>query len=298
MIGVEDKERFLATVVKPNCATDLVYQAFVTVDRRDFTPEKFQHLAYTDSIIDLSGEASISQPSLVALMMEMLEPNRDGKMLEVGTASGYGAALLSRCSREVHTIELDPQLAQSARERLKRLGFSNVFVHEGDGVLGLPDQAPFDGIIVTAGAKDIPPPTLVEQLQEGGKMVIPIGNDTTKQVLVQCVRNGDRVNILALTRPPGHHPLEVNFHLLYSPTEGGWTKEAVERVVGFKVFVLEAFARTLRMPVNELVDLLTTHFKNTPPDLVAMMLLPPTFRAEDFKFADDQNSEEGRKKLD
>jgi len=164
---------------------NLVNKAFRKVDRKLFAPKEYQGLTYSDTPIPLDGDSSISQPSLVAEMIELLKLTGKESVLEIGTASGYSAAILSYCCRKVDTVEINPRLAKAAKVRLKALGYKNIVVHIGDGTLGLPAKAPFDAIVVTAAAREIPN-ALVEQLAIGGRIVIPVGdiNSEMQQLIV------------------------------------------------------------------------------------------------------------------
>lgn len=149
--------------------------------------------SYSDNAIPLDGGSSISQPSLVAQMIDLLDLTGDEHVLEIGTASGYSAAILSLCCKNVDTIEIDPELGKNAKERLKHLGFKNVSVHIGDGSLGIPSKAPFDAIIVTAAARKIPK-ALIDQLKAGGRMIIPIQvEESDVQELFVCLKLNDRL---------------------------------------------------------------------------------------------------------
>src|SRR5262249_20551609 len=148
--------------------------AMRTVPRHEFVPEAYRTSAYLDSPLPIGLDQTISQPYIVALMTELVDPKPEHRVLEIGTGSGYQAAVIAQLAKEVYTIEIIPQLAESAGQRLDRLGFRNVTVHEGDGYQGWPEKAPFDGILVTAGANDVSRP-LIEQLKPGGRMVIPVG---------------------------------------------------------------------------------------------------------------------------
>ena len=143
------------------------------VPRHEFVAPEYRSLAYSDQALPIDCGQTISQPSLVASMTETIRPRPGMKVLEVGTGSGYQAAILARAGCRVFTIEIFAALATSARERLARLGIGGVTVRHGDGYLGWPEQAPFDAIVVTAGAEQVPPP-LVAQLARGGRMVIPV----------------------------------------------------------------------------------------------------------------------------
>ena len=152
------------------------------VRREEFVTEQCRDGAYADSALPIECGQTISQPYTVAFMCEAANLSVNEKVLEIGTGSGYGAAVLSRLCREVHTVERIPELSMTAAERLKRLGFDNVHVHTANGTLGVSGDSPFDAIIVTAGAIELPTP-YVEQLSEGGRIVIPIGRTPRSQVM-------------------------------------------------------------------------------------------------------------------
>src|SRR5688500_6981215 len=151
-----------------------VLDAIGAVPRHLFVPPALRGEAYADYPLPIGQDQTISQPSLVALMTHLLRPRAGDVMLEVGTGSGYQAALLSRLVRRVHSIEIVEPLARQAADRLARLGYATVEVRHGDGYAAWPDKAPFDGIIVTAGAPHVPRP-LLDQLKPGRRMVIPVG---------------------------------------------------------------------------------------------------------------------------
>ncbi len=151
-----------------------VMRVIGTVGRHRFVPPGQQANAYENRPLPIGYGQTISQPYIVALMTDLLEPEAADVVLEIGTGSGYQAAILSRLVSQVYTIEIVPQLADAATLRLKRLGFGNVEVRNADGYFGWQEHAPFDAIIVTAAASHIPPP-LVQQLKPGGIMVIPVG---------------------------------------------------------------------------------------------------------------------------
>lgn len=158
--------------------------------RHEFVSEWFEGEAYDDRPLSIGQGQTISQPFIVALMTDMLQIGPDDVVLEVGTGSGYQAAVLAHLVREVHSIEIIPPLAASARERLERLGYANVRTYEGDGYYGVPDAAPFDAIIVTAAAHQVPPP-LIQQLKPGGRMVIPVGGGFAIQHLMLIEKDAD-----------------------------------------------------------------------------------------------------------
>jgi protein-L-isoaspartate(D-aspartate) O-methyltransferase len=142
--------------------------------RHWFVPPELREQAYTDGPLPIGLGQTISQPYMVAAMTHLLNLRGSETVLEIGTGSGYQAAILAQMASTVHTIERHPQLAEQARQRLSRLGFHNIFVHQGDGSLGWPPAAPYNGILVTA-ASPLPPAPLIDQLAEGGLLVIPVG---------------------------------------------------------------------------------------------------------------------------
>jgi protein-L-isoaspartate(D-aspartate) O-methyltransferase len=167
-----------------------VLEALRTVPREAFVPERLAEFAYDDTPLPIGEEQTISQPFVVALMAEALEIGPADKILEIGAGSGYAAAVLSRLAREVWTIERHPSLAQEARERMERLGYTNVHVIQGDGTLGWSEHAAYDGIVVAAGGPEVPQ-ALLDQLAAGGRLVIPVGPDLRTQNLVRVRRHAD-----------------------------------------------------------------------------------------------------------
>ncbi len=151
-----------------------VMQVMGTVGRHRFVPAQLQSQAYENRPLPIGYGQTISQPYIVALMTDLLEPEAGDVVLEIGTGSGYQAAVLSRLVSKVYSIEIIPELAESSSKRLDRLGFENVEVKNADGYFGWEEHAPFDAIIVTAASSHIPPP-LVRQLKPGGIMMIPVG---------------------------------------------------------------------------------------------------------------------------
>ena len=164
-----------------------VLEAMATVPRHLFVPESQRFQAYRDRALPIGEGQTISQPYVVALMTELLEIKATEKVLEVGTGSGYQAAVLSHLAREVYTIEIIPSLAERARKTLARLRYNNVLVKTGDGFFGWEEKGPFDAILVTASAKKVPEP-LWNQLREEGRLVMPLGDINKAQRLIR-IRN-------------------------------------------------------------------------------------------------------------
>jgi len=160
------------------------------VPRHEFVPPELIGYAYDDTPLPIGSEQTISQPYIVAYMTESINPQKDQKILEVGTGSGYQAAVLAEIVDSVYTIEILPELAETASERLKQLGYRNIKVRCGDGYAGWEEAAPFDAIIVTAAAEDIPQP-LIEQLKDGGIIVIPVGSMMSIQALTIVKKRGN-----------------------------------------------------------------------------------------------------------
>jgi protein-L-isoaspartate(D-aspartate) O-methyltransferase len=169
-----------------------VLRAMGTVPRHRFVRSSLAADAYSDRALPIDEGQTISQPYIVALMTALSELAGPERVLEVGTGSGYQAAVLAEIVRQVYTIEILPGLAASAGARLRALGYGRVAVRAGDGYLGWPDAAPFDAIVVTAGATHIPEP-LVAQLAEGGRLVIPVGGSSGAQELIQGRKIGGRL---------------------------------------------------------------------------------------------------------
>ena len=163
--------------------SDQVMGAMAIVPREEFVLPHYRHLAYRNTPLPIEEGQTISQPLIVALMTELLEPQSTDVILEVGTGSGYQAAVLAELVKHVYSIEIIEELATSAAQTLKRLDYDNVTVRAGDGYAGWPEHAPFDGIIVTAAAEHLPPP-LLKQLKPGGKLVIPVGEHQGYQELL------------------------------------------------------------------------------------------------------------------
>lgn len=171
---VEIRHEMVEGQIRQRGLQDLkVLSAFEQVPRHLFVPEPVRHAAYDDSPLPIGYGQTISQPYIVALMVSLLRLQRDERVLELGTGSGYQAAILSHLAAEVHTMELVPELGEAADQRLQEMGYTNVHVHIGDGSLGWPEAAPYPAIIASAAAPRVPPP-LKEQLAEGGRLVLPV----------------------------------------------------------------------------------------------------------------------------
>jgi protein-L-isoaspartate(D-aspartate) O-methyltransferase len=166
-----------------------VLSAMARVPRHEFVPAGQRLYAYEDRPLPIGEGQTISQPYIVALMTELLELEAGDRVLEIGTGSGYQAAILAELTPHVYTIEILPKLAQRAEQTLRRLGYGQVKVKAGDGYLGWPEHAPFNAIIVTCAPERVPEP-LREQLKEGGRMVIPVGPQWTSQTLYLLRRQG------------------------------------------------------------------------------------------------------------
>ncbi len=167
-----------------------VLRALTTVPRHRFVPVEQVGLAYADMPLPIGRGQTISQPFIVALMTELLEPDPQAVVLEIGTGSGYQTAVLASLVRQVYSVERIPELAEAAARRLHELGYTNVEVRADDGGWGWEEQAPFDGIMVTAAAADVPP-ALVRQLKAGGRLVIPVGAQYRSQDL-RVLRKDER----------------------------------------------------------------------------------------------------------
>jgi len=170
--------------------------AMARVPRHLFVPPAHRHDAYLDIPLPIGHDQTISQPYIVALMTQACQIGPHSRVLEIGTGSGYQAAVLAQLGAEVYSIEIIPELAKSADERLKRLGYP-VVVTQGDGYYGWQEHAPFDAIIVAAAPDHVPQP-LVRQLKEGGRLVIPIGPQGSYQTLWQFTRRGDDLEAVNL----------------------------------------------------------------------------------------------------
>ncbi len=174
----------------PAAISPAVIAAMGRVERHEFVPEALRAQAYEDRPLPIGYGQTISQPYIVALMTDLLEPAPGDRVLEIGTGSGYQAAVLAELGLEVYSIEIVPELGDEAAARLERLGYGGIATRIGDGYFGWPERAPFDGLVVTAAAGHVPPP-LIEQLKPGGRMVIPVGRPFMVQQLVLVTKAKD-----------------------------------------------------------------------------------------------------------
>lgn len=183
LAAIRESVRNAASYTGREKLSSRVMAAMAKVAREEFVLPNYRDIAYDNTPLPIEAGQTISQPLIVALMTDLLDPQPGDVVLEVGSGSGYQAAVLSGLVKQVYGVEIVEQLADSAAEVLARLGYDNVTVRAGDGYAGWPEHAPFDSIIVTAAAAEIPPP-LLEQLKPGGKLVIPVGAEHGNQELL------------------------------------------------------------------------------------------------------------------
>ena len=180
---VSERVKMVEEQIKGRGIKDLlVLKAVSTVKRELFVPEKYRDLAYSDRPLPIGHNQTISQPYIVSYMTEPLQVEKDQKVLEIGTGSGYQAAVLAELVNHVFTIEIIPELAEGAEKVLNKTGYDNITIRTGDGYKGWPDQAPFDRIMVTAAPEELPE-KLVQQLANDGRMIIPVGANLFMQYL-------------------------------------------------------------------------------------------------------------------
>ena len=187
MHPAEQQMQFVYTLRSHGVTNAEVLKAMEATPRIDFLEGIFKDRSFEDTPLPIACGQTISQPTVVGLMTQALEVTRRCKVLEIGTGSGYQAAILSRLARRVYTVERHRRLARRTRELFQRLGLHNITVVHADGSLGLPEQAPFDRIIVTAAPED-PPKLLIDQLRPGGIMVLPVGQSSAVQTLIRIVK--------------------------------------------------------------------------------------------------------------
>lgn len=199
------REEMVHFQIKNRGITDkAVIQAMLNVPRHKFVPGQFRSMAYQDCPLPIGYSQTISQPYIVAYMTEKLELNPHDKVLEIGTGSGYQAAILAEIVDSVFTIEIVSALYKISKYNLKENGYTNVYCKEGDGYNGWPEHAPFDAIIVTAAPDKIPMP-LIEQLAEGGRLIVPVGPERGTQYLKVLVKKNGKIkqrNLIAVRFVP------------------------------------------------------------------------------------------------
>jgi protein-L-isoaspartate(D-aspartate) O-methyltransferase len=184
------RQRMVEQQLKPRgIKEERVLAAMAKVPREEFVPADSRPSAYEDGPLPIGYDQTISQPYVVAFMTEQLRPKQSDRVLEIGSGSGYQAAILGELVADVYTIEIVEPLAKSAEATLQRLGYSNVHIKVGDGYKGWPEEAPFDAIIVTCAPEKVPQP-LVDQLKDGGRMVIPVGERFAQQLYLLEKKNG------------------------------------------------------------------------------------------------------------
>jgi len=179
--------------IRGRVTDERVLQAMLRVPRHEFVPAQYRQRAYDDNPLPIGYGQTISAPDIVAWMTQLLEIGSHTKVLEIGTGSAYQAAILAELTDQVYTVEIIPELAQAAEERLRRLGYDQVRTKRDDGYFGWEEYAPYDAIIVTAAPDHIPQP-LVQQLRDGGRLVIPVGPVGWYQTLWRITKEGDQLH--------------------------------------------------------------------------------------------------------
>ncbi|HVI83451.1 MAG TPA: protein-L-isoaspartate(D-aspartate) O-methyltransferase [Chthoniobacterales bacterium] len=187
---VAERQKMVEQQLRPRGIHDeRVLMAMMKVPREEFVPENLRDQAYQDSALPIGHDQTISQPFIVAFMIEQLRPRPSDRVLEIGTGSGYETAVLAELVKEVYTIEIVELLAKDASARLARLDYTNAHVKMGDGFQGWPEVAPFDSIIVTCAPDKVPQP-LTQQLKDGGRMIVPVGSGLDQQLYLLEKKNG------------------------------------------------------------------------------------------------------------
>lgn len=220
------REDFVKRYIAPYARSESVLNAFKAVDRGDFAPSG--NFAYENNVIPLGKGSSLSEPSLTAAMINLLNLTGEENVLDVGTGSGYTAAVLSKCAKEVHTIDYDEKLSETAAQRLEKLGFDAVKVHTGDGAMGVLDHAPYDAILVTVGVVEIPQ-ALFDQLKERGRIVAPstIEESSEGLYIVSGIKLGNTLRMSVF------YP--VAFHKLMSDEHGGWSPQVIAKERSYEI---------------------------------------------------------------
>jgi len=193
------RDHMVRTTIKNRGISDPnVLAAMRTVPRHCFVPQDLLSSAYADRPLPIGEGQTISQPYVVALMTEILKPAKNQRILEIGTGSGYQAAILAQVVKSVYTIEIKEKLYDKANKTLKSLGYRSIKTQHSDGYFGWPEQAPFDAIMVTAAIDHIPPP-LLKQLKDGGRLALPLGNPFSYQNLVVVTKKGEDLSVKQIT---------------------------------------------------------------------------------------------------
>lgn len=194
----QEREKMVTKQISKRGVKDVhTLSAMRKVERHLFVSPEYMNMAYDDGPLPIGYGQTISQPYIVGFMTQIIKPKPGHKILEIGTGSGYQAAVLAEIVDTVYTIEIVPELAKTASGRLRKLGYNNVEVISGDGYYGLEEQAPFDAIVVTAAAEHIPP-SLIRQLKDGGRMVIPVGSPFLIQTLMLVEKKKGKISTSSL----------------------------------------------------------------------------------------------------
>jgi protein-L-isoaspartate(D-aspartate) O-methyltransferase len=195
----KSRDHMVRTTIKNRGISDPnVLAAMKAVPRHRFVPQNLLSVAYTDRPLPIGEGQTISQPYVVALMTEILQPQKDHRILEIGTGSGYQAAVLGQVAKQVYTIEIKEKLYHKANKTLKSIGYNTIQTQHSDGYFGWPEQAPFDAIMITAAIDHIPPP-LLKQLKDGGRLALPLGNPFSYQNLVLVTKQGEDLSVKQIT---------------------------------------------------------------------------------------------------
>lgn len=211
----KDRLRMVQTTIKNRGISDpRLLAAMQRVPRHRFVPDKLRSVAYADRPLPIGEGQTISQPYVVALMTEILNLTGPERVLEIGTGSGYQAAILGEVAESVYSIEIKQKLYVSANKKLKSLGYKNVTIRHGDGYFGWPEAGPFDAIMITAAVDHVPPP-LLKQLKDGGRLTLPLGNPFSYQNLVLVTKKGDDLIVKQIT---GVLFVPMTGHALKKPT--------------------------------------------------------------------------------
>lgn len=188
------RAQMVEDILKSGIKDKRVLAAMESVERHLFVPDNLRHRAYGDHPLPIGEGQTISQPQLVARMTQELHLKKSDKVLEIGTGSGYQAAILAEVVDSVYTIEIKARLADQAAQRLTRLGYSNIKTKSADGYFGWPEQAPFDAIIITCAVNHVPP-SLLKQLKDGGRLILPLGSTFYYQLLVRLTKRKDDIKV-------------------------------------------------------------------------------------------------------